>query len=74
MQSPRKREIKCYMVKLGKFGQSAKLGQRPCWFHVLIIGIKNKLTEQTVKIPMRLLIQSRLTWLSSVCKCMSEFT
>ena len=27
-------------VKSGKFGQSAKFGQRPCLFHILIIGIK----------------------------------
>ena len=40
-------------VKSGKFGRSAKFGQRPCLFHILIIGIKNKLTKQTVKIHMR---------------------
>ena len=57
-----------------KFGQSAKFGQRPCLFHILIIGIKNKLTKQTVKILMRRLTRSRLIWISSVCKCMSEFT
>ena len=51
-------------VKLGKFGRSAKFGQRPCLFHILIIGIKNKLTEQTVKILMRRLIRSRLIWIS----------
>ena len=27
-------------VKLGKFGRSAKFGQRPCLFHILIIVIK----------------------------------
>ena len=27
-------------VKSGKFGRSAKFGQRPCLFHILIIGIK----------------------------------
>ena len=27
-------------VKSGKFGQPAKFGQRPCLFHILIIGIK----------------------------------
>ena len=61
-------------VKSGKFGRSAKFGQRPCLFHILIIGIKIKLTKQTVKILMRRLIRSRLIWISTVCKCMSEFT
>ena len=42
-------------VKLGKFGLPAKFRQRPWLFHILIIGIKNKLTKQTVKI-----IRSRL--------------
>ena len=54
---------KIYRVKSGKFGRLAKFGLRPCWFHISIIGIKNKLTKQTVKI-----------WISTVCKCMSEFT
>ena len=35
-------------VKSGKFGRSAKFGQRPCLFHISIIGIKNKITKQTV--------------------------
>ena len=61
-------------VKSGKFGRSAKFGQRPCLFHILIIGIKNELTKQTEKILMRRLIRSRLIWISTVCKCMSEFT
>ena len=43
-------------VKSGKFGRSAKFGQRPCSFHILMIGIKYKLTKQTVKILMRRLI------------------
>ena len=30
------------MVKSGKFGRSAKFRQRPCLFHILTIGIKNK--------------------------------
>ena len=55
-------------VKSNKFGQAAKFGQRPCLFHILIIGIKNKLTKQTVKILMRRLIRSRLIWISSVYK------
>ena len=37
------------MVKLGKFGQSAKFGWRPCVLDILIIGIKDKITKQTVK-------------------------
>ena len=37
-------------VKSGIFGQTAKFGQRPCLFHISNIGIKNKLTKQTVKI------------------------
>ena len=35
-------------IKSGKFGQSAKFGQQPFLFHILIIGIKNKLTRQRV--------------------------
>ena len=35
-------------VKSGIFGQTAKFGQRPCLFHISNIGIKNKLTKQTV--------------------------
>ena len=31
-----------YRVKLGKFGQSAKFGQRVCLFHILIIRIKKQ--------------------------------
>ena len=57
------------MVKSGKFGQSALFGKRHCFFHILITGTNNKLTEQTVKILMRRLIK-----ISAVCKCMSEFT
>ena len=40
-------------VKSGQFGWSAKFGQRPCLFHILIIGIKIKLNLQTMKILMR---------------------
>ena len=61
-------------VKSGKFGRSAKFGQRPCLFHILIIGIKHKLTKQTVKILMRWLIKSHLIWILTVCKCVFEFT
>ena len=55
-------------VKSGIFGQTVKFGQRPCLFHISNIGIKNKLTKQTVKILM-----SRLIWIYTVCKCVSEF-
>ena len=56
------------------FGQTAKFGQRSCLFHTSIIGIRNKLTKQTVNILMRRLIRSRLIWIYTVCKCVSEFT
>ena len=42
-----------HRVKSGKFGQTAKFGQPLCLFHSSNIGIKNKLTKQTVKILMR---------------------
>ena len=61
-------------VKSGTFGQTAKFGQRPCLFHISNIGIKNKLTKQTVKILMRRLIRSRLIWIYTVCKCVPQFT
>ena len=61
-------------VKSGIFGQTAKFGQRPCLFHISNVGIKNKLTKQTEKILMRRLIRSRLIWIYTVCKCVSEFT
>ena len=61
-------------VKSGIFGQTAKFGQRPSLFNISNIGIKNKLTKQTVKILMRRLIRSRLIWIYTVCKCSSEFT
>ena len=61
-------------VKSGLFGQTAKFGQQPCLFHISNIGIKYKLTKQTVKIPMRRLIRSRLIRISTVCKYVSEFT
>ena len=61
-------------VKSGKFGQSSKFGQRPYFFHFWIFGINIKLNKQTVKILMRRLIKSRLIWIVTVCKCMSEFT
>ena len=63
-----------YRVKSGIFGQTAKFGQSPCLFHSSNIGIKNKLTKQTVKILTRRLIRSRLIWISTVCECVSEFT
>ena len=33
-------QVEYSRVKSGKFGQSAKFGERPCLFHILIIGIK----------------------------------
>ena len=36
-----------YRVKSGIFGQTAKLGQRPCLFHISTIGMKmNQLCKQ----------------------------
>ena len=35
---------------------------------------RNKLIKQIVKMQMRRLIRSRLIWISTFCKCMSEFT
>ena len=61
-------------VKSGIFRQTAKFGQRRCLFHISNIGIKDKLTKQTVKILMRRLIRSRHIWIYTVCKCVSEFT
>ena len=61
-------------VKSGKFGQSSKFGQLPCLLHVSNVGIKNKLTKQTVKILMRRLIRSPLIWFYTVFKRVSEFT
>ena len=58
----------CHERISGEFGQSAKFGQRHCFFHFSVIGIIIELTKQTVKILMR------LNWIFTVCKCMSEFT
>ena len=66
--------VKNGTVNLGMFGQTAKFGQQPCLFYISNIGIKNKLTKQTVKILMRRLRRSRLIWIYTVCKCVSEFT
>ena len=57
-------------VKSGIFGQTAKLGQPPCFFHSSVIGIKNKLTKQLLKILMRQLIRavsSGFPLFASVC-------
>ena len=67
-------EYETFRVKSGVFGQTAKFGQTPLLFHSSIIGIKNKLSKQTVEILMRRLIRSRLIRISTVCKCVSEFT
>ena len=56
------------------FGRTAKFGQPPSLYHNSVIEIKTKLTQQTVKILMRRLIRSRLIWISTVCKYVSEFT
>ena len=61
-------------VKSGIYGQTAQFGQLPYLFHISNIGIKNELTKQTVKILMRRLIRSRLIWIYTVCKCVSEVT
>ena len=66
--------MKSARVKSGKFGRSAKFGQRPCLFNILTIGIKKKLTKQTVKILMRWLIRSRLIWIFTVANvCPNNF-
>ena len=56
-------------VKSGIFGQTAKFGQPPCLFHSLIIGIKNKSTQQTVEILMRRLraVSSGFPLFANVC-------
>ena len=64
----------CCRVKSGIFGQTAKFGQRPCLFHISNIRIISFLTNQKVKILMRRLIRSRLIWIYTVCKCVSDFT
>ena len=77
-----KKAILCYVqllqeiirVKSGIFRQSAKFGQRSCLLYTSIIGMKNKITKQTVKILMRRLIRSRRIWISTVCKCVPELT
>ena len=74
MSSKNNNESFPYRVKSGIFGQTAKFGQRPCLFHISKCGINNKSTKQAVKILMRRLIRSRLIWIYSVCKCVSEFT
>ena len=59
-------------VKSGKFGQSAKFGQRVCLFHILIIKIKNKLRKQTVKILMRRLVSSGFPPFAKECPNLPE--
>ena len=51
-----------FRVQSGKFGQTAKFGQPLCLFHSSIIGIKNKLTKQTVKI-----LSSGFSLFANVC-------
>ena len=43
---PLKCQVRFFMVKLGKFGRTAKTGQRSCLIPILVIGIKNKLSKQ----------------------------
>ena len=53
----------CLLLHVGKvrlLRTSGKFGQRPCLFHIIIIGIKNKLTKQTVEIQVRRLMQIHL--------------
>ena len=59
--------------KSGKFEQLAKFRQRPWILYFWNICIKVKLTKQTVKILMKRLLLSRLIWIVTVCKRMSEF-
>ena len=65
-------------VKSGIFGQTAKSGQPPCLFHSSVIGIKNKLTKQTVKILMRRLLRravsSGFPLFANVCPNLPDFT
>ena len=63
--------ISCFQarVKSGMFGQTAKFGQRSYLLHTSIIGIKHKLTKQTVKILMRRLgaVSSGFSLFANVC-------
>ena len=59
-------ELITFRVKLGIFGQTAKFGQPPCLMHSSVIGIKNKLTKQTVKILMRR-VSSEFPLFGNVC-------
>ena len=52
--------------------KSGKFRLRHCFFHFWIIGMKIKSTKQTVKILMRRLIKSRIIWVLTVCKCVSN--
>ena len=61
-------------VKSDIFGQTAKFGQPPCLSHSSIIGVKNKLTKQTVKILMRRLIRTHCLQMCVRIDLMSEFT
>ena len=61
--------IKKGWVKSRKFGQLIKFGQQPCFFHIFITGIKDKLTKQTVKILIRRLraVSSAFSLYAIVC-------
>ena len=71
-------------IKSGNFGHQVNSDNDIVCFIFSIFGItkkkkkkkkkKHKETKQLVKIPMRRLLASRLIRISTVCKCMSEFT
>ena len=61
-------------VKSGNLGHQVNSDSDLVCFIFQLLECKNKLTKQTVKILMRRLVRSCLVWISSVCKCMSEFT
>ena len=61
-------------VKSGNFGQRLNSDNDIVSFISQLFGIKTKVTGQTVKIPMRRLIMSRLIGIFTACNGMSEFT
>ena len=61
-------------VKSGNFGHQVNLDSGLVCFMFQLLEYKNVLTEQTVKILMRRLIRGCLIKISTVYRCMSEFT
>ena len=59
-------------VKSGNFGHQINSDSDLVSFIVDYWNEKNKLTKITVKSLMRRLLMSRLIWISTVCKGMSE--